>query len=322
MHTDMTMQLPLIWMGLIALTGILYSLLDGSDLGVGILFPWIKTEHQRDQMLATLPSVWDGNEAWLALSGGGLLVAFPEAAATLVSALYLPWLLLLLALGLRWVAASRWGLFFSLGSWIAALMQGILLGALLQGLPMDNGFYVGGAFGWLTSFSLGCGIAAVAGYGLFGATWLTLKTKGELQARCFQLAKVLIGVLIILLGTLGLTAPLVHKAIALRWFALPNLMYLSPVPFYMVLGTLLLSVSLQLKRAFLAWLSTVVLFLLTYVGLMISLWPFVVPYEVTGWQAAASQASQSKSLTVMLFVLPVLTLYSVYRWRQTVSNRL
>ena len=185
------LDLPFIWAGLIAFAVLAYVLFDGFDLGIGILFPFLKTEQERDLAMNSVAPVWDGNETWLVLGGGGLMAAFPLAFAVVMPALYAPMMAMLLGLVFRGVAFEfRWrterGKFlwdwaFAGGSAVAALAQGIALGALVQGIPVANRAYAGGWWDWLTWFSLLTGVALVVGYALLGAGWLILKTTGELQ---------------------------------------------------------------------------------------------------------------------------------------------
>ena len=189
----MAFDLAFIWAGLIAFAVLAYVVLDGFDLGVGILFPFARTTRERDIMMNSVAPVWDGNETWLVLGGGGLMAVFPLAYATVMSALYAPLITMLLALTLRGVAFEFrwrtqrgkfiWDLAFAGGSTIAAFAQGIALGALVQGIPVVNRAYAGGWWDWLSPFSIVTGVALVAGYALLGATWLVMKTTGDLQLR-------------------------------------------------------------------------------------------------------------------------------------------
>ena len=186
-------SIPVIWALVIGTAVALYVILDGFDLGIGILFPLFKNEEDRDQMMNSVAPFWDGNETWLVLGGGGLWVAFPKAYAVIMPALYLPVIVMLLALvfrgvafEFRWVAKPRhrkWDIAFAAGSVIAAFCQGLILGGIVQGISVANGEFAGASFDWLTPFSLLCGVSLVVGYALIGATWLEMKTLGAVGER-------------------------------------------------------------------------------------------------------------------------------------------
>ena len=235
----MEWYLPVIWAGLIGTAVAMYVILDGFDLGIGILFPFAADDRQRDQMMATVAPFWDGNETWLILGGGGLLVAFPRAYAVIMPALYLPVIVMLLALVFRGVAfefrtvsrSKTWlDVAFTAGSTLAAFAQGVMLGGLIQGVKVANGAYAGGPLDWATPFAFLCGFAVIAGYGLLGATWLMLKTEGPVAARARGQAKILLLAVLVFMGAVSLWTPLAEPRIAARWFSTPNIYYLWPVP--------------------------------------------------------------------------------------------
>ena len=237
-------QLPLIWAGLIGVAVALYVILDGFDLGIGILFPFAKSDAERDRMLASIAPFWDGNETWLVLGGGGLLVAFPRAYSIIMPAFYLPIIVMLLSLVFRGVTfefrgiAHRklfWNVVFAAGSTVAALCQGLVLGGMVQGVKIQNGAFAGGPFDWLTPFGVLCGCGVVAGYALLGATWLMLKTDGELARRSAAHAKELLVAVLLFMAAVSVYTPLALPRIAHRWFTLPNLFYLAPIPVLTVL---------------------------------------------------------------------------------------
>ncbi len=196
----MEWYLPVIWAALIGTAVALYVILDGFDLGIGILFPFAAEEHERDQMMNSVAPYWDGNETWLVLGGGGLWVAFPHAYAVIMPAFYLPVIVMLLALvfrgvafEFRWLAQSSrkyWNFAFAAGSTLAAFCQGVILGGLVSGIRVENGVYAGGPLEFATPFAALCGLAVVTGYALLGATWLVLKTDGAVAARARIQAKV------------------------------------------------------------------------------------------------------------------------------------
>lgn len=320
------MDLTLIWALIVAAAVVVYVILDGFDLGVGILFPLARTHAHRDVMMNSITPFWDGNETWLILGGSGLLAAFPQAYAILLPALYLPLLFMLVALVFRGVAfefrfkageRSRflWDLAFAAGSTVAAFCQGLVLGAVVQGLPVVEGRYVGGAFGWLTPFSLTTGVAVAAGYALLGATWLIGKTEGELRRWSYRAARVLLPVLLGFIVWVSVWTAWAEPAIARRWFSLPNFYVLSQVPF----ATVLLAGSLWycLVRGYDRppfWLA-VALFLLSYFGLVISIWPYIVPRELTFWDAAAPPETQLFVLIGVLIFMPFVIAYTIMGYR-------
>jgi cytochrome d ubiquinol oxidase subunit II len=318
----MDFELPLIWAGVLGIAVAMYVILDGFDLGIGILFPFTETESERDQMMRSIAPFWDGNETWLVLGGGGLWVAFPRAYAVIMPALYLPVILMLLALVFRGVAfefrtvaeTSKyfWNFAFAAGSALAALCQGVILGGLIQGIRVENGAYAGGAFDWATPFAVLCGLGVMVGYALLGATWLVMKTEGAVAERARGYAKIL------LLGVLGFMAivsvwtPLAFERIAARWFSTPNIFYLWPVPILTALTALVGWRSLERGGEVLPFLSAIGLFLLGYLGLVISTFPYLVPPSLTIWQTAASASSQTFMLVGTLALLPIIFGYVVF----------
>ena len=314
----MEWYLPVIWAGLIGTAVALYVTLDGFDLGVGILFPFAGSERERDQMMRSVAPFWDGNETWLVLGGGGLLVAFPGAYAVIMPALYLPVIVMLLALVFRGVAfefrtvsrSKTWLNFaFTIGSALAAFSQGVILGGLIQGVPVVNGAYAGGALDWATPFALFCGLAMIAGYGLLGATWLTLKTEGPVSRRAREQAKLLLLAVLVFMAAISLWTPLAEPRIAQRWFALPNIYFLWPVPVVTALVAAGVWRWLDRGREVAPFLGSITLFLLGYLGLVISNFPFLVPPSLTVWQTAAAPASQIFMLLGTLVLLPLILGY-------------
>ena len=243
----MALDLTLIWAFLIATAVFLYVCMDGFDLGVGILFPAVHGRAERDVMVNSVAPVWDGNETWLVLGGGGLFAVFPLAYATIFPALYMPLILMLIALVFRGVAFEmrfrvegegprlRWDRSFSWGSYAAAFFQGICLGALVQGIRVEGRAYAGGWWDWLTPFSVVTGLALVAGYGLLGACWLIWKTEGELQARFRMLARKLGFATLAFIGIVSITMPFLQDAFRARWFSWPTMLFAAPVPILVLL---------------------------------------------------------------------------------------
>lgn len=315
----MSLDLTLVWAAIVAGAVVVYVLLDGFDLGVGILFPLARDDADRDLMMASVAPVWDGNETWLVLGGAGLFAAFPLAYATLLPALFIPLMLMLLALVFRGVAfefrarASRrtpWNLAFAGGSVVAALCQGAVVGAVVQGISTPAGLWH-----WLTPFCALTAIAVPVGYALLGATWLHLKTEGALALRSRHQAGALLAVLLGCIAAVSLWTPLAQPAVAQRWFSLPNFYYLSQVP----LATGLLAAGCawalwkRLERT--AFWCAVGLFLLAYGGLAISLWPYIVPRSLTIWEAAAAPESQRFTLIGFAVTLPFVIGYTVLGYR-------
>jgi cytochrome d ubiquinol oxidase subunit II len=318
----MEWYLPVIWSALIGVAVVMYVVLDGFDLGIGILFPFTKREAERDQMMNSVAPFWDGNETWLVLGGGGLLAAFPLAYAIIMPAVYLPVILMLLALifrgvafEFRWVAQSSkpwWNVAFAAGSIIAAFAQGMVLGTLLQGIEVRGNQFAGGPFDWLTPFSILCGIGVVAGYALLGATWLVLRTEGVVAERSREQAKYLLVAVLVAMGIVSLWTPLLIERIADRWFTLPDFFYLAPVPIVTGLLAFMVWKWLNDKREHAPFVGTIGLFLLGYTGLVVSNFPYLVPPSLTVWQTAAAPSSQIFMLIGTVFLLPVILGYIVF----------
>ncbi len=317
---SLTAALPLIWAALIGIAVAFYVILDGFDLGIGMLFPFARDETERDRMLSAIAPCWDGNETWLVLGGGGLLVAFPRAYAIIMPALYLPIMVMLLALVFRGVTfefrsiAQRkpfWNVVFATGSTVAGFCQGLVLGGLIQGIDIADGAFAGGPFDWATPFSAMCGFGVVAGYALLGATWLRMKTDGDMAERAADKAKILLGAVIVFMAAVSIFTPLEFPRIADRWFTYPNLIYLAPVPILTALVALTLWRFLDQGREATPFLASIALFLLGYLGLVISTFPFIVPPDLTIWDAAAAPASQTFMLIGTLILLPFVLGYTV-----------
>ena len=314
--------LPLVWVILLGVAVALYVVLDGFDLGIGILFPASPEETHRDQMMNSVAPFWDGNETWLVLGGGGMFVAFPLAYSILMPAVYLPVIVMLLALvfrgvafEFRWVAKPHhqlWDLAFAGGSITAAFMQGVILGALLAGIEVGNNAYAGGTFDWLTPFSLLTGFAVVAGYALLGATWLIMKTDGAVQAKARAQAKMLLPVVLAALAIVSLWTPLAIPRIFERWFTLPNLLLLAPVPLLTAYAAWRCWSGLEKGRETEPFVATIALFLLGFLGLAVSNLPYILPPSLDVWQAAAHPSSQLFMLVGVLILLPIILAYTVF----------
>jgi len=316
----MEWYLPVIWAALIGTAVALYVILDGFDLGIGILFPFTKDDKERDQMIASIAPFWDGNETWLVLGGGGLWVAFPRAYAVVMPALYLPVIVMLLGLIFRGVAfefrtvavtsKKYWTFAFAAGSTLAAFCQGLILGGLVQGIKVENGAFAGGAFDFATPFALLCALGVVAGYALLGACWLTMKTDGAVARRAREHARLLLLGVLVFMAIVSVWTPLEFPRIRTRWFSLPNILFLWPVPVVTALTAYLAWRWLEAGRDIPPFLAAIVLFMLGYAGLAISVFPYLVPPSITIWEAAAAPASQIFMLLGTLPLLPIILTYT------------
>ena len=320
----MALDLPLIFAIVIALAVLLYVIVDGFDLGIGILFPFFRTEADRRRMMNSIAPVWDGNETWLVAGGGGLLAGFPLAYAVIFSALYAPIFAMLLALIFRGVAfefrfRSRrnrhlWDLGFAVGSIVAAFAQGVALGALVQGIPVANRAYAGGWWDWLTPFSILTGIALVVGYALLGATWLIMKTEDDLQARAYQWAYWAAIATLVGIAFVSIATPLLNPIYADYWFSWPAVLYTMLVPILVIIVAYGLFQSIAQQWTYAPFLFSICLFLLSYIGLGISFHPYVVPTSITIWEAAAPDSSLVFILLGAAFLLPLIMVYTAYSY--------
>lgn len=316
--------LTLAWVAIVGFAVFMYVLMDGFDLGIGILYPFAPSEEDRDIMMNSVAPVWDFNETWLILGGAGLFAAFPIAYAVVLPAMYLPLLLMLISLVFRGVAfefrfkarRSRhwWNKAFFLGSLLATFAQGVVLGAFIQGIRVEGRDFAGGMHDWLTPFSLFCGLALIAGYALLGSTWLIWRTIGRLQDWCFRVARRLMLVVLVMVAAVSLWTPLLAPAIAARWFSLPNIFYLSPVPLVTAALAFALWRALDDGREALPFVLSMALFALSYLGLAISLWPHLIPPSITVWEAAAPPETQVFLLVGMAFLIPTILVYTAYSY--------
>ena len=309
-----------VWTGIMALSVFLYVLLDGFDLGVGMLYG-LAPQPQRAMVMNTIAPVWDGNETWLILGGLALLSVFPLAFAIIIPAVYFPILLMLLALVFRGVAfefrfehpliTRFWAEGFCVGSALATFAQGAVLGAFIQGFAVSGRQFDGSSWDWLTPFSVLTGIALMFGYALLGAGWLVIKTEGPLQAWARRAGRVCLGGVMAAIVAVSVWTPLAEPSVALRWFAWPDIVFLAPVPVVTAIMACLTWRALQGRGAdAAAFFSAIGLFLLSYLGVAISLWPMIVPGHYTIWQAASSQGTQMFLLVGTLFLLPVILMYT------------
>ena len=316
----MAIDLTVIWAFIIAFGIFGYVVMDGFDLGIGILFPGFAVGEERDQAMNSIAPVWDGNETWLVLGGGGLLAAFPLAYAIILPATYPLVIAMLLGLVFRGVAfefrwrdpghRAFWDLAFSGGSLVAALSQGMILGAILQGIEVDGRAYAGSWWDWLTPYTLLTGLGVVAGYALLGATWLVWKTEGSAQNHAYRLS-IRAGIAtLVLMAAVSLYTPLLEGQYWERWFTMPNVLFAAQVPLLTAIVAFLLFRSLVKRHEVVPFFLALALFLLGTAGLGISIWPYVVPGAVTIWEAAAPERSQVFMLIGVLITMPLIIGYT------------
>lgn len=317
------LDLPLIWYGLIVTAVFLYVLLDGFDLGVGILFPFAPEDSSRDRMMNSIAPFWDGNETWLVLGGGGLFAAFPLAYAVLMPALYIPVILMLLGLIFRGISfefrfkatgKSRriWDYAFHFGSLTATVMQGMFIGAFVQGIKVEGRSFAGNAFDWLNAYSVMTGVALVFGYALLGATWLIMKTDGITQVWARKCASYVLGYVGLFLGIVSLSMPLMNADVKNLWFGTPGFFFLLPIPMLTLVLFIMIWRDLHSGREYRPFFLSIGVFLMGYIGLGVSLWPWLIPFEITFRQAAAAPPSQSLLLVGTVIMLPVILGYVGY----------
>ena len=326
----MTLDLPLIWAVIIATAVLLYVLLDGFDLGVGILFPFAATPADRDVMMDSIAPVWDGNETWLVLGGGGMFAAFPLAYSAILPALYIPVILMLLALILRGVAfefrlrgrrrgKAFWTAAFAGGSICATFAQGLILGGFIQGITLDeNMAFGGGPFDWLTPYTLLVAAGLVAGYALLGATWLVWKTETELHGDARRWAWIAGGATAVLLGAVSLATLLIHPRVAERWgyvggaFDMARFLPLLPIPLLGLVGLAVIAVGLSRRSHGWPHLGASLVFLSGYFGLAAGFFPNIVPYDMTYRQAANQDNALALMLVGVAILLPVILGYTIW----------
>jgi len=313
-------DLATIWAFIIAFAVFVYVVMDGFDLGVGLLFPLFPQKADRDTVMNSVAPVWDGNETWLVLGGGGMMAAFPLAYAVLMPAIYTPIIVMLIGLIFRGVAfefrwrvrgeRNLWDIAFAGGSWLAALAQGIALGAILQGIHVESRQYAGGWWDWLTPFSILTGLALAVGYALLGATWLVLKTEGELRDRAYRLSWFLLFAMLGAIGAVSIATPFLNIEYAERWFTWPNILLTAPVPIAVACVAALLLRSLINRQDTPPFFLSLALFALSYAGLGISMYPYIVPQSITIWQAASPANSQLFMLVGVAILIPLILAYT------------
>lgn len=331
----MAIDLSVIWFAIIVFATLMYIVMDGFDLGIGILFCTIRDPEDRNVMVNSVAPVWDGNETWLVLGGAALFGAFPLAYAVIIDALAIPLTLMLVGLIFRGVAFEFrfqatpshrpfWDLAFLGGSLLATFAQGVVVGAVINGFPVSGRAFSGGMLDWLTPFTLFCGLGLSIAYALLGASWLVMKSEEPLQEKMRGASRALLLALLAVIAAISLWTPLAQPAIAARWFSLPNLFFLLPVPL------LVLALSVWLWRALGSrdhharpFLLTLGLVFLGFSGLGISIWPHIIPPAITLWQAAAPPQSQGFMLVGAALIIPVIlgyTFWSYYVFRGKVQH--
>ncbi len=317
-------DLPTIWAAIIAFSVLTYVILDGFDLGVGILFPFAQSEQDRSTMMNTIAPVWDGNETWLVMGGGGLMAVFPLAYAVIMPALYMPITLMLLGLIFRGVAFEYrwrtvrwkgvWDVAFAAGSFVAAFCQGIALGALVQGIKMSERAYAGGWWDWLTGFSLLTGVAVVFGYALLGATWLIMKTEGGIQVQMRFFSWGLGAITLALIGLVSLITPFQNPAFFARWFTWPQMAFSIIVPILVTYAAYRLFLGLNDHKDASPFLATLSIFVLCFIGIGISFYPNIVPPSLSIQDAAAPDKSLSFTLYGTAVLVPMILAYTAYSY--------
>lgn len=326
----MDIDLSTIWAVIIYFGVFMYVVMDGFDLGIGMLFPFVKDRHERDVMMNTVAPIWDGNETWLVLGGAGLFAAFPRAYGLVLSALYLPLVFMLLGLIFRGIAFEFrfkaldherhfWDKAFIGGSLTAGFFQGVALGAYVHGIPITNTplgpQFAGSAFDWLQPFPLMCGVGVVVAYSLLGCTWLIFRTEDALQKRMLIIARPLGLLLVCAVVAVSIWTPLDNPQVADRWFSWPGMLWFAPVPALVALGIVLLLRSLAGDAPHHGpFVASLGLIFLGYTGLAISVWPNIVPPNLSIWAAASSRSSQEFTLLGTLFILPFIIGYTCFSY--------
>ncbi|WP_313690692.1 cytochrome d ubiquinol oxidase subunit II [Achromobacter mucicolens] len=321
----MGVDLALIWAVVILFGVMMYVIMDGFDLGIGILFPLVTDPEERDAMVNTVAPVWDGNETWLVLGGAGLMAAFPLAYSVILSALHLPLVFMLLGLIFRGVAfefrfkadAHHRPLLdraFVLGSVCATFFQGVTLGAYIEGIPVVGRAYSGGPWDWISPFSVFTGAGLVAAYALLGCTWLIMKTDGRLHRHMCRLARPLTLALLAVIAVLSAWTPLAQPIIAQRWFSLPNMFWFFPVPLLVAAASFELMRRVKGAPAAGPFVLSLALVFLGYTGLGISIWPAIIPPGVSIWAASAPPQSLGFALVGALAIIPIILMYTAWSY--------
>ncbi|SHF84659.1 cytochrome d ubiquinol oxidase subunit II [Vibrio gazogenes] len=321
MHFD----LSVIWFAIIVFATLMYIVMDGFDLGIGILMPFVNNKKHKDVMVNSVAPVWDGNETWIVLGGAALFGAFPLAYSVIIEALTIPLTLMLIALIFRGVAfefrfkavanhLQFWDLSFMVGSIGTTFFQGIVVGAVIQGFDVENRVFVGGQLDWITPFPIFCGFALVATYALLGSTWLIMKTEGELQRSMFAFTHKALLAVVGALVMVSLWTPLEFPVIATRWFSTPNLFYLLPIPVITGLACLKMADAVKKHQERSPFVMALIIIILGFAGLGISIWPNIIPPNISIWEAAAPASSQRFMLYGAVSILPMILAYTFWSY--------
>lgn len=310
---------------IIAFGLIMYVITDGFDLGVGIIFKFAPSTKSRDELMSSIAPFWDGNETWIIFCGGLLYAAFPLAFSIILPALYFPVLMMIISLILRGISfefrgkaeSSKWiwNWVFTIGSVSATFMQGLIISAFLEGFKVENHAFTGSIWDWLTPFSITCGFAMIAAYSLLGSTWIILKTEGATRKWAQNITKPILLVVVVFLIMISLKSPLTHTHVMERWFSYPNIIYLSPIPFFTILCFYLLVKGINRNNDLMPFLSAIGIFLLSFIGLGVSIWPHAIMPSITIWEAAASEKSQKFLFYVLPICLIIILAYTSLTYR-------
>lgn len=317
-------MLPFIFASLLAFIVIMYVILDGFDLGIGILFPFTASERERDIMMNSVAPVWDGNETWLVFGGAMLYGAFPVVYGLLLPILYMPLMLMLIALIFRGVSFEfrfkaektkpLWNWIFAISSIGATFFQGIVLGCFVQGFPVNEAALTINTTSWLTPFSLLTAIALVCGYGLLGATWMIIKSHGRLQRKMIHFARGLLVLVSFFLIMVSIWTPLHSEEIFHRWYDFPNIFLLAPLPLITIASIFLTWKSLGSTHESRPFIGSIIIFLCAYIGMAISVYPYLIPHQITLWEGAAPDSTLTFILVGVVIMLPVLLAYTLYSY--------
>ena len=317
-------MLPFIFALILAFIVSMYVILDGFDLGIGILFPFTANEAERDKMMNSVAPIWDGNETWLVFGGAMLYGAFPQVYGLLLPILYMPLMLMLISLIFRGVSfefrfkadksKAFWNWAFAISSISAAFFQGVVLGCFVQGFPINEAAMTINITDWLTPFTLLTGVALISGYGLLGATWMIMKGEGRLQRKMYHYAKGLLVLVSVFLCLVGVWTPLHSAEIYNRWYSYPNFIYLSPLPLTALIAIFLAWKNLSVQNEVKPFFYSIVIFLCSYAGIGISVYPYLIPHQVTIWEAAAPDTTLRFILVGVVIMLPILLGYTAYTY--------
>jgi cytochrome d ubiquinol oxidase subunit II len=316
-------MLATIWFLIVGLFLMFYVVLDGFDLGVGVLSLFVREEARRGMMMSSLGTVWDANETWIVIVAGTLFGAFPLAFGVVFHALYIPMILMLFGFIFRGVAFefrhlardnAIWERSFGVGSLVAAAAQGLALGGLLQGPAVEQGRFVGGSFDWFTPFSLLVAAGVIAGYTLLGTTYLMIRVRGNLKDRLYGLARYLAVAMISIAAAVSLWCPLRYEWIFDRWFSLPGFYYYASLPAMSMFAFAMLFRSLSQRRTVAPFVWTVLIFVASFSGLGATFFPYLVPESITVFEAAAAPNTLVFMLAIVSFFIPVMIFYNAYQY--------